>query len=1181
MGKRGVKRKTRWRTLNIGTPPGEEDEEPSGTCNGYIKSGHEHGKERNGYGSGSAWLKSRHGSGGSSGSNGQSSGTSGYGSGGYRAARQESGKLSDQQNDKVTFNEDEYTRITAPRLDVLFKKSYLQNKSWTNMNSMSATPSTTGSQSASHSTADGSEGAEDQQLLDSMTTGKFEVSYGTYYDHNNGYYYDYPMMLVAPEMPDQMGSNIITAIPCTPVPLRPIEWVNPVFVPKLASQQYCYVDHQVSSGRDCAALVDGQGVPLGAMEPSTEANGVLASEILADEPEDAEKEVGKEPGEEEEALDPTLKSIDEMNGLEYAEMPYIETLPPQPLHVAHIIPQPMGQPYLYPGQYMFGPPMANVNGVMIQNGSVLRCSDVVTNSTAAAVCANRRRKKKKRKPKGSYAFGKTEDEEEDYTSEDENGLSSPCVSWSAAATTTTNLSNRPLNPECQEFHPRSTESQLRTEDCISRASKASMLNNHVNNEPKRLIKEKRRDNGFVPKVNGTTNYEKTATADKCQFQQPLNSVELPKSQRSLQTLDGGDPSESKPLFNGDAHLGNSRSTPLLPEINETTSPINAEGQRLPTSYESLVTRSTDNPNSDGASLSRRKYGTKEAKYVRESTTASDLDVSSSPKNDDYRLEDVQAMLSATTIVEMQSNHKDDLDICQTWVNENSNTFESLTDENNEMTKSKMMGSITTTTAATVISVSQENSGFDSQTKIDSSVRPISSAVYEWLKTTNSSDLFVTSLSESDDNLDEEEEEEEEDVDDDTSMNNEPPKNLKSNPIPALSVNGCAGEREASLNKFANTNSRSKNSGENTAKVLNNAAFKRNKRAKRAKRKRANSSKTKMDAHNFCANNQQDSLALVQENAQVSVDSLESPPTMAADGICKLIEKDSDVGMRIAENSRITMRKLEEAGGRCSSIERRDGKVHRVQEISCKDKYLADGQPVKTFERGEIVVSMEGELLLVALAPQEVSPNDPCRKNDLNGSTRMRRDSDCTPRDEKELSIGSIGSIEEPDVLECWETEIVEPTPTPKKALLEESANDELLVANNGCPDRMEHVQRYYRLQVERSETSAEDDICDNVALNDNPRASQSLTVPNTSDQLSLSTSSEEEIPMIVLGEKKENSANKNSKLPIEEAFEVYESFYTGKPLIFASMDSKLGKSRLFSRETEGPIPCKAVCCIIQ
>jgi hypothetical protein len=139
--------------ISVSAPPGEEDEESSGACNGYAKSEQERGKERNGYGSGSPWLKSRHGSAGSSGSNGQSSATSGYGSGGSRIGHHESGRHPGQQGGKIPFNEDEYTRITAPRLDVLFKKSYLQNKAWANVSGMSATPSTTGSQSASHSTA--------------------------------------------------------------------------------------------------------------------------------------------------------------------------------------------------------------------------------------------------------------------------------------------------------------------------------------------------------------------------------------------------------------------------------------------------------------------------------------------------------------------------------------------------------------------------------------------------------------------------------------------------------------------------------------------------------------------------------------------------------------------------------------------------------------------------------------------------------------------------------------------------------------------------------------------------------------------------------------------------------------------------------------------------------------------
>lgn len=84
------------------------------------------------------------------------------------------------------------------------------------------------------------------QLMEAVPPGPAQLSYGTYYDHTSGYFYEYPMMLVGPAMPDEMGQpNMLAAMPCAPVPLRPIEWVNPAFVPKLASQQYCYMDYQV------------------------------------------------------------------------------------------------------------------------------------------------------------------------------------------------------------------------------------------------------------------------------------------------------------------------------------------------------------------------------------------------------------------------------------------------------------------------------------------------------------------------------------------------------------------------------------------------------------------------------------------------------------------------------------------------------------------------------------------------------------------------------------------------------------------------------------------------------------------------------------------------------------------------------------------------------------------------
>ena len=115
------------------------------------------------------------------------------------------------------------------------------------------------------STQDGSEAAEDQQLLDSgspgidypimqvvepvptTVAGAPHMSYGRYYDHASGFYYDYPMMLVGSTLatPDQMGAGMM-AVPIQPVPLRPIEWVNPPFVPNGASPHPFFYGYQVA-----------------------------------------------------------------------------------------------------------------------------------------------------------------------------------------------------------------------------------------------------------------------------------------------------------------------------------------------------------------------------------------------------------------------------------------------------------------------------------------------------------------------------------------------------------------------------------------------------------------------------------------------------------------------------------------------------------------------------------------------------------------------------------------------------------------------------------------------------------------------------------------------------------------------------------------------------------------------
>lgn len=177
------------------------------------------------------------------------------------------------------FNENEYTKITTPRQDMLFKKGYLAKKmvySSTNP-STSATPSTTDSQSASHSTAgnyfivflvfkqytymylyfkkiflDGSEITEDQQLFDYRDNGLTEYQpmnglvpemvYGTFYDPVGGYYYEYPVM-VGPMYLDAAMQNVM---PCEAVPVGPVQWVDPSYVSEI-DQPYYVMDYEVTN----------------------------------------------------------------------------------------------------------------------------------------------------------------------------------------------------------------------------------------------------------------------------------------------------------------------------------------------------------------------------------------------------------------------------------------------------------------------------------------------------------------------------------------------------------------------------------------------------------------------------------------------------------------------------------------------------------------------------------------------------------------------------------------------------------------------------------------------------------------------------------------------------------------------------------------------------------------------
>ncbi|KAG5870592.1 hypothetical protein JTB14_018722 [Gonioctena quinquepunctata] len=95
---------------------------------------------------------------------------------------------------KITFNEDEYTRITTPRQDVLFKKGYLNKpRSYQTQTSTSTSTNSTGNSTGN--------GTPDEQLTDLDYESQFVFPNG-FVDQNGIYFLNsfetYPLMLYNP-----------------------------------------------------------------------------------------------------------------------------------------------------------------------------------------------------------------------------------------------------------------------------------------------------------------------------------------------------------------------------------------------------------------------------------------------------------------------------------------------------------------------------------------------------------------------------------------------------------------------------------------------------------------------------------------------------------------------------------------------------------------------------------------------------------------------------------------------------------------------------------------------------------------------------------------------------------------------------------------------------------------------
>lgn len=573
----------------------------------------------------------------------------------------------------------------------------------------------------------------------------------------------------------------------------------------------------------------------------------------------------------------------------------------------------------------------------------------------------------------------------------------------------------------------------------------------------------------------------------------------------------------------------------------------------------------------------KKYSKKGSKFVREPTPGPDLDVVMENGKLIQQFEAIELLEDSCAVA---NNKLDETDQGTT------NDKIALELHGHENNKSK-------TTSQGMIEVLNEDSGFESQIRL--SEYPITAAVKEWLRRANSPDLFVTSASISESETDE---------DDDEEMDVKPPKNLQGNPMPALSANSGVDNvtllsRTASCGEFAKTNNNNikNNQMEDNSTLISIGRRKRD--AKGTKRKGKAKIIDKRNRNDEKTQNQLVS-SLVSCNRLedfVAAVRLRNTPKNNVGDVCEFTQKDSVAGMRVALSSRInskrvnakqikTLRKVNR-----NHVENIDIKMRRIDVLNDeKDKKSNEyGMvSVRTFEKGEIIVSKDGKLLPMSLYEAVPSLNDQDNSSAMktaahidmiNKNTKETRNS--SENDENNsIMITSSVSIEEPDVLECWEAETIEPVITPRRMLQSPGVlyEGEAAEEDNFEIERaiVEHVQKYYKLE-QNSAISVDEESSEEFSTS--VISSKSKTVPNNSEK-TIEHFCSEEIP-IFIPNRNQAVVSGDEKIPVDEAFEVYESYYTGKSP-FLAFESKIFKQRpLYGQNGEGPIPCRAVCCNIQ
>lgn len=179
-------------------------------------------------------------------------------------------------NQRITFNEDEYTKITTPRQDVLFKKGYFGRKRIQNPPEAQEVHSADSVESESYVN-------EEPQYLYTTPAGYVDPTSGIYYVNGNSFetYDPYTGTVTvvvgpAPQYPPPGTHPVLTAVQCQPVPLQPLEWFGPSAAPwsySCARRKRYSTDSQNCSGQSSEST----GPPGSPQESLEEGAGAVFS----------------------------------------------------------------------------------------------------------------------------------------------------------------------------------------------------------------------------------------------------------------------------------------------------------------------------------------------------------------------------------------------------------------------------------------------------------------------------------------------------------------------------------------------------------------------------------------------------------------------------------------------------------------------------------------------------------------------------------------------------------------------------------------------------------------------------------------------------------------------------------------------------------------------------------------